>query len=300
MAFARTGVMEDVRYALRMLRRSPGFAAFAVLTLALGIGANTAIFSVIDAVLLRPLPYPDSGGLVTIANTVQDRPVPVSQPEVVDYRERTGGTFVDVAATQQFPGNMTGSGQPQRIEALCVSPGYFSLLGVPAGLGRTFVAADETPGIGAVAVISDALWRGHFGADPQVIGRRVELDEDPYTVVGVMPRGFQHPSPRGEAAVEVWVPCGFRGMPFASPPGYGSGRSRTPSMTLKMAVLAPMPSASVTRMASVKPGLLRSMRSANLRSPRSVDIRAAPSRRGRDRRACARCGASRRRSAPSA
>ena len=208
--------MQDLRIAFRTLRKSLGFAIFAIVTLALGIGANTAIFSVIDNVLLRPLPYPDADSLVTVNDTMQGAPVPVSIPEADDYRQQSDA-FVAVAALLQFPGNLTGGDHPERIEGLCVSPGYFAMLGVPAHLGRTFTGTDETPGISSIAVISDSLWRSRFGGRAEVIGARVELDDDPYTIVGVMPKGFAHPARAGNVAIDVWVACGYRGMPFAPP-----------------------------------------------------------------------------------
>jgi putative ABC transport system permease protein len=205
----------DLRYALRLLAKSPGFTLFAVLALALGIGANTAIFSVVNAVLLRPLPYPHAEQLVSVANTVHDKRLVLSLLDVRDYREQSGA-FSALAATMEFPGNLTGGARPERIEALCVTGEYFSLLGVPAQAGRTFVPADVVSGIGPVTVISDALWRRRFGARPDTLGSRVTFDDDPYTIVGVMPPGFRHPDSASGVPVDVWVPCSFQGMPFAA------------------------------------------------------------------------------------
>src|SRR5437016_71922 len=184
----------DIRHSLRMLWSSPGFTAVAVLTLAIGIGANTAVFSIVYAVLLRPLPYPDSQNLVRISF---NRPgtgmkgVAFSVPELDDLK--TAGVFEDVSAFIGVTNNMGGSGHPVRVELLVVSPNYFSMLGVAPQVGRLFGAQDSVPGFADAVVISDALWRREFGADPNIVGRKLQLDHDPYTIAGVLPSGFRHP-----------------------------------------------------------------------------------------------------------
>ena len=184
----------DLRFAARSLLRSPAFTAIAVLTLAVGIGANTAIFSVVYSVLLRPLAYADPERLISIraayAGTgAQD--IPASQPEYHDY---VGGVSAleDLAAVYPISINLTGLGDPQRIQAAVVSDNYFRLLGVAPALGRDFGPDDDRGQIGYVVIISHDLWRQRFGGDPGVIGKTVRLDDDPMTIVGIMPRGFRN------------------------------------------------------------------------------------------------------------
>jgi putative ABC transport system permease protein len=198
----------DLRYALRSLARSPGFALVAALTLALGIGANTAIFSVVYSVLLRPLAYEQPEQLVSIragfAGTGA-KDVPSSQPEYQDYR-REVPALEDLAAIYPININFTGVGEPQRIQAAVVSDNYFRLLGVKPVLGRDFTKDDDGGRIGYVTIISYDLWRQRFGGDPGIIGKTVRLDDDPMTVVGVMPRGFRHVLESGASPMEVWAP----------------------------------------------------------------------------------------------
>jgi predicted permease len=198
----------DLRYALRSLARSPGFAAVAALTLALGIGANTAIFSVVYSVLLRPLAYSEPEELVSIragfaGSGLKD--IPSSQPEYQDYR-REVTALEDIAAVYPININFTGLGEPQRIQAAVVSDNYFRLLGVKPALGRDFTPEDDGGRIGYVAIISHELWRQRFGGDPGIIGQTVRLDDDPMTVIGVMPRGFRHVLESGASPMEVWAP----------------------------------------------------------------------------------------------
>jgi putative ABC transport system permease protein len=198
----------DLRYALRSLARSPGFALVAALTLALGIGANTAIFSVVYSVLLRPLAYEEPEQLVSIragfAGTGA-KDVPSSQPEYEDYL-REVSALQDLAAIYPININLTGLGEPQRIQAAVVSDNYFRLLGVKPALGRDFTADDDGGRIGYVAMISYDLWRQRFGGDPNIIGKTIRLDDDPMTVIGVMPRGFRHVLESGASPMEVWAP----------------------------------------------------------------------------------------------
>src|SRR5262244_3148907 len=214
-----TTLLEDMRYGLRVLWKSPGFAVVAVLSLALGVGANTAIFSIVDAVLLRSLPFSHPERLVKIVASnrgVGARDIGLSVPEFDDLRSRAG-VFDQVTATQGGPTNLTGAERPQRFELLEVSPNYFSMLGTSAHIGRVFGPGDETPGFAEAAIISDSLWARGFGRDPKVLGRKMQLDNDPYTIVGVLPPGFRHPGSTVATDVEVWVTAGFRGNPFPKP-----------------------------------------------------------------------------------
>ncbi len=198
----------DLRFALRSLLRSPGFALVAALTLALGIGANTAIFSVVYSVLLRPLAYTQPEQLVSIragfAGTGA-KDVPASQPEYQDY-QREVPALEDLAAIYPININFTGLGEPQRIQAAVVSDNYFRLLGVKPVLGRDFTKDDDGGRIGYVTIISYDLWRQRFGGDAGIIGKTVRLDDDPMTVIGVMPKGFRHALESGASPMEVWAP----------------------------------------------------------------------------------------------
>jgi len=214
-----TTLFQDVRYGLRLLWKSPGFTIVAVLSLALGVGANTAIFSIVNAVLLRSLPFSHPDRLVKIvANNrgVGAQDIGLSVPELDDLRTRAG-VFDQVTATQGGPTNLTGGERPQHLELLEVSPNYFSMLGTLAHIGRVFGPGDEAPGFAEAAVISDSLWARGFGRDPGVLGRRLQLDNDPYTIVGVLPPGFRHPGRTVATDVEIWITAGFRADPFPKP-----------------------------------------------------------------------------------
>ena len=212
-------LLQDVRYGLRMLVKKPAFTIVAVLTLALGVGANTAIFSIVNAVLLRSLPFSHPDRLVKIvANNkgVGAQDIGFSVPELDDLRTRAG-VFDEVTALQGGPTNLTGAEHPQHLELLEVSPNYFSMLGTSAHIGRVFGPGDETPGFAEAIVISDSLWASQFGRDPGVLGRKMQLDNDPYTIVGVLPPGFRHPGRTASTDVEIWVTCGFRADPYPKP-----------------------------------------------------------------------------------
>jgi predicted permease len=223
----------DLKYAARMLRRSPGFAFVAIATMALGIGATTAIYSVIDATLLHPLPYPNPSELVRIEDDlpgVGAQNVNVSVPEWKDLEN--SGIFQNVALDYFNSGNLTGSEQPTRIALKGVTPNYFAMLGVGAQLGRTFDPGDNTPGVILEVVISDGLWKRAFGADPRILGKTVRLDNDVYQVVGVMPPGFRDPGQTSEERnTELWYPGGFTAVPF--PPPLRNSRFWTASARLK-------------------------------------------------------------------
>jgi putative ABC transport system permease protein len=198
----------DLRFALRGLLRSPAFTLVAVLTLALGIGANTAIFSVVNAVLLRPLAYPEPEQLVSIRTSqtgpgVHDQPS--SAPEYQDYLHELPG-LKDAAAIWPININLTGHGRPSRIQAAVTSYNYFSVLGVAPELGRDFTPEDDVGRIGYVAIITHDLWQRRFAGDPDIIGKSVRLDDDPMTIIGVMPKGFRHPGESGASPMELWAP----------------------------------------------------------------------------------------------
>ena len=215
-----TTLLQDMRYGLRLLWKSPGFTIIAVLSLALGVGANTAIFSIVNAVLLRSLPFSHPDRLVKIvANNrgVGAQDIGLSVPELDDLRSRAG-VFEQVTVTFPTDANLTGAERPQRLEALVVSPNYFSMLGTSAHIGRVFGPGDEEQGFAEAVVISDSLWARGFGRDPGILGRKVQLDNDPYTIVGVLPPGFRHPGRTRSTDVEIWATAGFKADPFPKPP----------------------------------------------------------------------------------
>ncbi len=213
----------DLRFAVRMLYRSRGFSMIAIATMALGIGATTAIYSVIDATLLHPLPYPHPGELVRLeANLpgVGAHDVGLSIPEFRDLQN--SGIFQYVSLCFFGTDTLTGSGQPTRIAGKSVTPAYFSVLGVDAQLGRTFDPHDATPGFNNELVISDGLWKRAFGADPHILGRTLRIDGDPARVVGVMPAGFRDQGQTSEQVnTELWAAGGFADDP-APPPMRGT------------------------------------------------------------------------------
>ena len=209
----------DLKYAVRMLLRSPGFAFIAIATMALGVGATTAIYSVIDATLLHPLPYPNPSELVRIQDDlpgVGAQDVSVSIPEWKDLEN--SGIFQYVALDYFASMNLTGSAQPTRVAYKGVTPNYFAMLGVGAQLGRTFDPGDNTPGVIPEVVLSDGLWKSAFGADPRILEKTVRLDHDVYQVVGVMPPGFRDQGETSEERnMELWVAGGFADPPFPPP-----------------------------------------------------------------------------------
>jgi putative ABC transport system permease protein len=193
-------LMQDIRYALRMLRKSPGFTAVAVITLAFGVGGTSAVFSVVNSILLRPLPYRNSERLVTVAHSYpkMNLMASISAPAFFDYRDQT--TVFESAALFSYTNrNLTGQGEPERLGGLRVSASYFPTLGVEAALGRIFLPEEEQAGHHRVVVLSCGLWQRRFGSDPAVLGRTLTFDGESYTVVGVMPASLY-----GE--IEIWVP----------------------------------------------------------------------------------------------
>jgi len=213
-------LLQDLRFGIRMLRKAPGFTAVVVLTIALGIGATTAIFTVVDATLLHPLPYPDSDQLVRIVDDLEGvgaRDVGMSEPEWQDLQH--SGIFENVSPTWYDDNNLTGTAAPAQVRLLIEAPNYFSLLGVKPELGRTFPATDHSPGFIGEVVISDGLWKRMFGSDPNIVGKSIRMDTDLYQVVGVMPPNFHDPgtSPR-ERNIEVWAATSFYGPPLLDQP----------------------------------------------------------------------------------
>ena len=194
----------DIRYAARRLRQSPAFALMVILTLALGIGANSAIFSVVNGVLLRPLPYTEPDRLVTIFHQYPSLKLeaPVSAPGFKDYRDRTH-SFSGVAVEVPWNVNLTGVGEPERLRGVKVSALFFSALGVPALAGRTFRPEEDAIGNEHEIVISDGLWKRIFGGQRAALGRKVSLNNESYDIIGVMPPGFYDPANRD---AEVWSP----------------------------------------------------------------------------------------------
>jgi predicted permease len=205
---------QDLRFGLRMLRKSPGFTSVAVITLALGIGANTAVFSAIDTILLQPLTYVHPEQLMLVSESVpamgggDDNGVAAG--EYLDYRDRNR-SFAKTAAYQNDGFNLTGAGAPLRVNASRATASLFSLLGVRPILGRTFTDEESQPGGDNVVVISYGLWQRQYGGDFRVIGQSIKLDERPYSIIGVMPESFRFPSDSTPAneRVELWVPLSF-------------------------------------------------------------------------------------------
>jgi len=206
-------LFQDIRFGCRMLARNPGFTAIAVLTLAIGIGASTAIFSVVDTVLLRPLPYQQPDKLVVVSETLPGMStdaIGVSAAEYQDYRD-CNHSFSQVAAYESAGFNLTGVGQPLRVNAAALSASAIPLLGVSPEMGRAFTPEEDRYGSGNVVVLSHALWEHQYSSDPSVLGKTLKLDEKSFTVIGVMPASFRFPfdgAPLSETA-DLWVPVAF-------------------------------------------------------------------------------------------
>jgi len=199
-------LLQDIRYGIRTLAKNPGFTAVAVLTLALGIGANTAIFSVVENLLLRPLPYPQPDRLVEIANSYPPQlpKVGLSPGDYADWR-RQNASFSEMGAyvkiTQGF--NLTGEGEPQRVTAVYADDGLFPMLGVRPVVGRAFLPEEDRAGSAPVVILGHHLWQSRFGGDPGVVGRSISLDNQRYTIVGVLPAGMQL-----SRSADLWLPLG--------------------------------------------------------------------------------------------
>ena len=193
---------QDLRYTARTLRRAPGFAATAIAVVAVGVGANTAAFSVTDFVLLRPLPFPDAERLVTIwQRSPGYSRMELSPANIRDWKQ-AAHSFERLGIYRQFGANLIGTGEPERIVGTSVSADFFATLGVQAAHGRTFMEGEDGEGAARTVVLSDGLWRAAFGGDPAVLGRPVVMDDEVYAVIGVMPPAFSFPW----RDVELWVP----------------------------------------------------------------------------------------------
>ena len=201
--------LQDLRYALRTLRWNRGFAIVAIMTLALGIGATSAIFSVVDAVLLRPLPYPEPDRLVVVWGSHPQIGLEVaSLPDFIDWRAQSE-SFAGMAAVAEQNFNLTGEGEAERIRGALVSADFFDVMGVNAVLGRTPLAEEDEPGVDRVVVLSHRLWQGRFGGDPSIVGRTIRMQGRTYPVVGIAPLGFEYPS-----ETELWLPLALDASRF--------------------------------------------------------------------------------------
>jgi putative ABC transport system permease protein len=199
--------MNDIRYSLRALSKSSAFTSIAMLTLALCIGANSAIFSVVNAILLKPYPWPDSDRLAVVYNSYPLMNLPNAGTSIPDYLDRKAGVsgFEDAAMYTNQAFNLASDGEPERIVGMRVTPSLFTTLESQARLGRVFGEADAEPGNEKVAVLSHPLWRDRFGSDPAIVGKTIRLNSTPYQVIGVMPEGFYFPTP----ANQIFVPFAF-------------------------------------------------------------------------------------------
>ena len=197
-------LLQDVRYGLRMLVKNPGFTVIAVLTLALGIGVNAAIFTVVNATLLRPLPYDHPERIVAVFETNHSGGrINLSRLDFQDWRAQSS-TMQALAAYEWSPANLTGTDEPERVNGAAVSQDFFSLLGVQPVTGRTFGPEQARAGNWTVAVISESLWKSQFGAEADVLGRKIKFDGDPYTIIGVLPSRMDMPT-----GVQIWIPLDF-------------------------------------------------------------------------------------------
>jgi putative ABC transport system permease protein len=204
-------IIKDIRYGVRGLLKRPGFTVIALVALALGIGANTAIFSLVNAVILRPLPFPESDRLVWVFGNISNggNRASVSPPDFLDYRSQNK-TFEQFAASgiSAVPKSLTGSGEPERLTASAVSGNYFDVFGVAPAIGRGFTLENEKTGQNQVTVLSHAFWQKRFAGDPKIVGKTITLDNKSCQIVGVMPAGVNFPQP-----AELWVPLDFEGNP---------------------------------------------------------------------------------------
>jgi putative ABC transport system permease protein len=204
-------IWNDVRYALRTWTRAPGFTAVAILTIALGVGANTTMFSVINATLFRPLPFPEPDRLMSLWKGEVSDPTDINITSMPVYREwvERSRTFESIALFDSAGRgyNLTGQGEPEQVSGVRVTASFFTVLGVPPMLGRTFLPKEEEPGNDREVVLSEGLWRRSFGADPRLVGKAIAIDGNAYTVVGVMPAHFQFQFWSGPR--ELWVPAGW-------------------------------------------------------------------------------------------
>ena len=201
-------LLQDLRYGIRMLRKSPGFAVVAVITLALGIGANTAIFSVVNGVLLNPLPYRQPDQLVALyQRNTQFTEASIPYPNFLDWR-RENRSFSDLAAYRHDDFNLTGMGEPERLKGEMVSASFFPLLGVKPVLGRTFMESEDLLGGARVALISEDLWKRKFASSVNAVGESFDLNDRLYTIVGIIPASFHYHNENFGEDKDVYVPIG--------------------------------------------------------------------------------------------
>ncbi len=227
-------ILKDIRFGIRSLLKQPAFTSIAVITLALGIGANTAIFSVVNAVLLRPLPYPQSDRMVYVLEGRQSDPKfegSYSPQNFIDMRSRNH-SFDSYAALNFVSFTLTGDSQPEAVNGLQASADFSRVLGVAPALGRWFTAEEDLPGKEHVALISDGLWKRRFGADPQVVGKNIQLNGEPYTIIGVMPPDSNFPNP----TYEVFAPLALDSAKYDRAHGFLQGVARlNPNVTVDQA-----------------------------------------------------------------
>ena len=200
-------VFQELRFAGRALAKRRGYAAAAAFTLALGIGANVAIFSVVNAVLLRPLPYPESDRIISIRHHAPGINFPElqSSPGLIDLYRASSRTLTHVAGYEKRQANLTGSGRPERVRTLAVTPEFFATLALRPALGRAFDESDAQHNSPLVGILTHALWQSRFGADPAIVGRQAEVDGKPMEIVGVMPSYFAFPDPDSRLLVPMWL-----------------------------------------------------------------------------------------------
>src|SRR5271168_2358692 len=209
-------LIQDLKYAARVLLKSPGFVLISVLTLALGIGANTALFSVVNGVLLRPLPFPRPNELVVLSEkTANFDSSSLSYPNFLDW-QRSNSSFASVAAYRNNDFSITGSGEAERVRVGLVSAGFFEILGVNPTRGRLFTADEDRTGSAPVVLISTGLWQRKFGSAPDIVGRRITMNGDSYTVIGVIPASFQLESTNFGSDKDAFVPIGGDKDPLSS------------------------------------------------------------------------------------
>src|SRR5207247_2794750 len=258
-------MFSDFRHALRVLVKSPGVSTLIVLVLAVGIGANTAMFSIIHGVLLRPLPYADSAQLVAIRSLVRGKEGDnAAVPDVVDFRAQSRSLAV-IAAYTDYRIAMTGRGEAVKLGVTLTTADLFNVLREKAILGRTLIPGDDVKGAAPVAVISESMWEHRFGRTPSIIGEAVTLDAKPFTIVGVMPAGFQFPIQA--EPVEAWIPLGSvsltaqwleqRGAHFVEvvgrlAPGAGVTEANSEIATIAARLAASYPKSNTNRSASVR------------------------------------------------
>src|SRR5256885_6990109 len=201
-------ILKDIRYAVRHLFKHPAFSVIAILALALGIGANSAIFSVVNAVLLRPLPYPAPEQLVWLWGTNPLNDIPkenASYPDYVDWRQQAQSFQAMGGFAQTSPILTSGDGEPERLPGAFAIGDFFNVLGIEPALGRKFLPDENDAGKNRVAILSHALWQRRFGGDPNIVGPQITIGGDPHTVIGVLPATFQDPIPEATKTVQLWL-----------------------------------------------------------------------------------------------